>query len=101
MIQNGTLIIENQTGPMNATITGDAFSNQQNRTLALESETGRVLARATVDVDPTTLTLGPFPLAAGTTRMMLVATPGPVPLGAADPRKASVYISPLTVTQTN
>ena len=97
MIQSGKLEIENHAGPMTATITGLAFSNQQPRTLALKSQAGSVLARATVSVDQAPLTLGPFPLPAGTSTLTLVATPGPAPLGAADPRNASVYLSPLTV----
>jgi hypothetical protein len=101
MIQDGTLTLDNHGGPIDATITGLAFSNQQTRTLELESSAGRVLARATVGVDQAALTLGPFYLPAGTSRLTLVATPGPAQLGPSDPRHASVYLSPLTATETS
>jgi 4-amino-4-deoxy-L-arabinose transferase-like glycosyltransferase len=101
MIQDGKLVIDIHGGvSVSATITGQAFSNQQPRTLALESRTGRVLARATVSTDLAPLTLGPFRLRSGASTLTLVSTPGPVRLGADDPRSASVYLSPLTVSTT-
>ena len=101
MIQGGKLAIDVH-GSISAStvITGEAFSNQQPRMLAVESQTGRVLARATVSTDQAPLTLGPFRLPPGTSTLTLVATPGPVRLGADDPRSASVYLSPLTVSTT-
>ena len=101
MIQNGKLAIDIHGGvAASVVISGEAFSNQQSRMLALETRTGRVVAQATVSTDQAPLTLGPFRLAPGATTLTLVATPGPARLGANDPRDASVYLSPLTVSTT-
>jgi hypothetical protein len=96
MIQDGELDIDAARHAMQITLTGAAFSNGVPRLLEVETADGRILARQEIPTDAVRLSLGPFLVPAGTTRLRLVARPGPARLGAGDPRRASVFIEPLT-----
>jgi hypothetical protein len=101
MIQNGRVEVVNRSGPLLITISALAFSNRQSRMLAIETRTGRVLARTAVPTNDGRISLGPFRMPAGTFTLTLVATPGPARLGPTDPRKASIYLSAFTATATS
>lgn len=96
MIQDGTLEVDLGVASR-LTISGEAFSNQVARRLELVAADGRVLARRLVPIDAEPLSFGPIVLPAGLSRLRLVADPGPQPLGATDPRQATVFIEPLTL----
>ncbi len=95
LIQDGVLRLDNQGPSMSVILTGIAFSNQAPHLLELVDAAGHVLARQQVTVAAVSLHLGPFPIPTGRSYLELVAQPGPVPLGPADPREASVFLLPL------
>jgi hypothetical protein len=97
MIQDGELEV-NSNQPAQITLRGSAFSNSRPRLLMLEAPSGQVLARQTIPASAVEIRFGPFLVPSGTTRLRLVAQPGPAQLGAGDPRQASVFIEPLAMT---
>jgi hypothetical protein len=96
MIQNGQIEVD---APVAAdlTLTTTAFANGQPRLLELLGRDGRVLARQEVPASPTPVQLGPFVLPAGENTLTFVSSPGPVPFGGNDPRRASIFFEPITL----
>jgi hypothetical protein len=95
MIQSGRLELDDHNATSTVTLTGLTFSNRIPRKLELEDAAGHVLAHETVPEYQVPLHLGPFRLRRGRTTLTLIATPGPAVLGPTDPRKATIYLSPL------
>ena len=96
MIEDGQLDYQSGIGE-NVTLSGYGFSNGEPRLLSLLAPGGRVLARQLVTTDAERISLGPFALPAGKSELTLVATPGAAPIGANDPRLASVFLEPLSI----
>ena len=97
MNQGGTIEVDNPDGDRDLELTTVAFSAAQPRRLALLDEEGRTLGETTVDVQGAVATIRPFRLPEGTSRIRLVASPGPARLGGTDTRVASVYLGPVLV----
>lgn len=96
MAQSGKLIVENPNGkPTRVRIEGLSFSNKIERRVDLVDEDQRVLATTTVPASMVALRLGPLVLPPGTSRLSLLTTPGPAPLGDGQ-RTGSIYLSPLS-----
>ncbi len=97
MKQDGTIEVDNPDGDLDLELTTVAFSSGQPRRLALLDEKGRTLGETTVDAQGAVATIRPFRLPEGTSRIRLVAAPGPAQLGGTDKRVASVYLGPVLV----
>jgi hypothetical protein len=97
LIQDGWLDIDSVRPGQEVMFEGSAFANQRPRLLEIENTAGRVLARATIPAESVRLRLGPFALASGTTRFVLVAHPGAGPISSSDPRPASVFLTDWAV----
>jgi hypothetical protein len=97
MIEDGELDFDAGL-PTRVTLTGLAFSNQEPRLLELIGAGGRILGRVEVGDDAGLISFGPFLLPAGEARLTLRAVPGPEVLGPSDPREASVFLEPLSVS---
>ncbi len=98
MVQDGSVTLENSEPGLDVTVSWLAFSNGRPRLLELLDGSGRVLGRRVVATEAATVSFGPFAVPVGTTALRLVALPGPALLGPSDPRQASVFLGPLTVT---
>jgi hypothetical protein len=96
MRQDGAIHIENINAGEHI-LQFHAFSAIVPRKLTVTGPHGRVLASVSVPTNDTGYSLGPFSLPGGTYDLTLHADPGPAPLGASDPRVASIYFSPLTL----
>ncbi len=99
MTQAGRLRLQNPNRvPARFEIEGFAFSSRETRQLELTTDTGRVLARAQIPTYMVKLRLGPFRIGDGESLLSLRVAPGPTPLGGGDPRRGSIFVSPLRVS---
>jgi len=89
----GRVRIDNPGRPMDAVLSGLAFSNGRPRLLELVDSAGRVVARQQIPAYATPLALGPFSVPHGGSTMTLITVPGADPLGGSDPRTASVFLA--------
>ena len=71
-------------------------ANRPRRVELLDAD-GGLLGAAEVATSLTEIELGPFTLPSGGSRLVLHASPAPEPLGAGDPRVASVFLGPFVL----
>jgi hypothetical protein len=96
MGKSGSIEIANgESSPVRIWLEGFGFSNGVVRRLALVDPAGNEIASEAVPTNMGPIKIGPFDAPPGTSRWTLEASPGPTPLGASDPRSASVYLSDL------
>ena len=96
MIQNGRLTLDG-TISTPVTLRTFAFSNTGPHTLELKDAQGTVLAEKTIPTYQVDISLGPFTVPRGTTKLTLVASPGATALSAGDSRRASIFFGPIVV----
>ena len=96
MRQDGAIHIEN-INPGDHILQFHAFSANFARTLTITGPHGQTIGVVKVPTYDTGFNIGPFALPGGSYDLTLHADPGPAPLGASDPRIASIYLSPLTL----
>jgi hypothetical protein len=97
MIQGGQL--EVRVGvESRISLTTTAFSNQQSRVLELVGASGRIFGKETIPTNAVPVKFGPFAIPPGTTKLTLIASPGPQVLGATDRRSASVFLEHVSLS---
>lgn len=97
LIQSGVLVVDVPQGDYPFELKAIAFSAFRNRTLSLVDEDGRVLGEADIGTADAHFTIGPFRLPEGESELRLKVSPPPEPLGGADTRHASIFLSPVEI----
>lgn len=97
LIQDGVLEVDVPEANVQFELKGIAFSAHRNRLLGLRDEDGKTLAEADIGTATVDFALGPFRLPVGRSRLTLTVSPPPEPLGDADPRPASIFLSPVEI----
>lgn len=97
LIQDGLLEVDVPEADVQFELKGIAFSALRNRLLSLRDEEGDTLAETDIGTATIDFTLGPFRLPAGKSKLTLTVSPPPEPLGDADPRPASIFLSPVEI----
>lgn len=92
----GAVDVENVEGTsVRIWLEGFGFSTGVDRRLDLIDATGRTVSSVAVGTAMGAIRLGPIDVPSGMSHLTLQTSPAPAPLGAGDPREASVFLSGL------
>ena len=97
LIQDGLVEVDVPEADVEFELKAIAFSAHRNRLLRLRDDEGNVLAQLDIGTATLEFTLGPFRLPEGESELRLDVVPGSEPLGEADPRPASIFLSPVEI----
>jgi hypothetical protein len=93
MIEDGAVELENGGDPERVLLNAVVFANAEARVLEVRDGSGRLVARRAVGTSAARITIGPFEVPHGTTKLTLEATPGPVEISGTDRREASIFLT--------